>query len=586
MAMADKEKRDTPSSKDGEAWGTLEELLLACAISRHGTESWDFIALEVQKRATSRISACKKNSLSNNFSNSFTPHDCEQRYRALNCRFDVTGGENDIPAVKDDGGKSDGENYVVGEPDLREKLPFMIDELRRLRVEELRREVERHDGSIMSLQSKVKRLEEERERNSLKAEEQADLRTGTDRSDAGANNRGRKQHRSTETDKPISREPSTDESEDRSLNESNSTSHNASQRIESNRKRKPNINENGEPVPVRPALDAKPDKKNSKNVVGRPSQPVRLGNPSELRASVSQTNREAKEIEAPEDAMQGSDVQSSASLSVRKRRGWRRSNGVGSGSNEIEEEKLSPANKRVNVKSQPLIMFLEIVRSHKHGLVFQRRLPSQKTHKYKNLIRQHMDMETVESKLERGLYFDSHPTFYRDLLLIFTNAVLFFRKGSTEHLAARELRKLVTKEIAGRKPYPGSDPQAPEPDTNTKKPPSSSVIVVCRRRRNNIASAKIEEQEAVEGGGLKAEPSTGKDMPMKLKRERSNLRTSSNSAADESHKRRKEGAVNFVKRMNRDSPEELQKKVVVEAPKTRVSGRRSVSTTPKRNPKR
>ena len=62
-----------------------------------------------------------------------------------------------------------------------------------------------------------------------------------------------------------------------------------------------------------------------------------------------------------------------------RRRGWRRSDGVsvGSSGDEVEAKEWSPANKERDGKSQPLIMFLEIVRSHKHGLVFQRRLPSQ-----------------------------------------------------------------------------------------------------------------------------------------------------------------------------------------------------------------
>ncbi|GAB2235924.1 hypothetical protein Droror1_Dr00026369 [Drosera rotundifolia] len=42
----------------------------------------------------------------------------------------------------------------------------MADALRKLRVEELKREVQRRDASIVSLELKVKRLEEEREKTS------------------------------------------------------------------------------------------------------------------------------------------------------------------------------------------------------------------------------------------------------------------------------------------------------------------------------------------------------------------------------------------------------------------------------------
>uniref|UniRef100_A0A453L499 Myb-like domain-containing protein n=1 Tax=Aegilops tauschii subsp. strangulata TaxID=200361 RepID=A0A453L499_AEGTS len=39
---------DVPAG--GEIWGTLEELLLAFAVCRHGTASWDSVATEVQAR--------------------------------------------------------------------------------------------------------------------------------------------------------------------------------------------------------------------------------------------------------------------------------------------------------------------------------------------------------------------------------------------------------------------------------------------------------------------------------------------------------------------------------------------------------
>ena len=98
-----------------------------------------------------------------------------------------------------------------------------------------------------------------------------------------------------------------------------------------------------EPEPVREVGGREPDK----------SGPVREGESGELRESVSESKREVK---------QGSDVQSSA------RRGG--------GEMEAEEE-LSPANKRMGVRSQPLIKLLGIVRSHEHGVAFQRQLPSQ-----------------------------------------------------------------------------------------------------------------------------------------------------------------------------------------------------------------
>jgi hypothetical protein len=95
----------------GEIWGTLEELLLACSVRRHGTASWESVATEVQSR-TNRAAAAR-----------LTPSSCRLRYRLLHRRF--AAGE---------------------EPEAASDA--WVEELRKLRVAELRREVERYDLSI------------------------------------------------------------------------------------------------------------------------------------------------------------------------------------------------------------------------------------------------------------------------------------------------------------------------------------------------------------------------------------------------------------------------------------------------------
>lgn len=96
-------------------WGTLEELLLACAVNRHGAKSWDSVATELQKRASASHHHLRA-------AVAYSPPNCKQRYHDLLRRFSAVDG----------GG---GENALV-------------DELKRLRVAELKREVERHDVSI------------------------------------------------------------------------------------------------------------------------------------------------------------------------------------------------------------------------------------------------------------------------------------------------------------------------------------------------------------------------------------------------------------------------------------------------------
>ena len=92
-------------------WGPLEELLLACAVNRHGTKSWESIAMEVANRTTS--------------TSFLTPDNCKHKFDDLKRRFT---SQNDDESA----------SFVL-----------MVDELKKVRVEELRREVRRHDVSIV-----------------------------------------------------------------------------------------------------------------------------------------------------------------------------------------------------------------------------------------------------------------------------------------------------------------------------------------------------------------------------------------------------------------------------------------------------
>lgn len=110
----------TSAAAGGEIWGTWEELLLACAVRRHGTDSWDSVAMEVQSRCPAAAAS------------RLTPTGCRLRFRLLHRRFAGGGAEKD-------GGDEDPDAAAAEE---------WVEELRKLRVAELRREVERYDLSI------------------------------------------------------------------------------------------------------------------------------------------------------------------------------------------------------------------------------------------------------------------------------------------------------------------------------------------------------------------------------------------------------------------------------------------------------
>ena len=84
---------------------------------------------------------------------------------------------------------------------------------------------------------------------------------------------------------------------------------------------------------------------------------------------------ESKGGEEEEGTKESSDVQSSASLSRRRRRGRRRRGSASAG--EPEAEAVSAVRKAVDAESQPLIAFLETIRSNMDGSVFDRRLENQ-----------------------------------------------------------------------------------------------------------------------------------------------------------------------------------------------------------------
>lgn len=114
----------------------------------------------------------------------------------------------------------------------------------------------------------------------------------------------------------------------------------------------------------------------------------------------------------------------------------------------------------------------------------------QETDAYKNMVRQHLDLETIQTKLEQGSYSSSDLAFYRDLLLLFNNAIVFFPKSSTESFAAYDLRLLVSNEMKKETQKSeftvASQNIVPQPKSELERSNSllkgSAPIVVCRKR--------------------------------------------------------------------------------------------------------
>ncbi|KAH7544814.1 hypothetical protein FEM48_Zijuj01G0026200 [Ziziphus jujuba var. spinosa] len=494
-------------TKQNRTWGTWEELLLACAVKRHGLSDWDSVAMEVQSRT----------SLPHLLT---TAQNCRLKYNDLSRRFTSTD------VVFDHSRPENGSGVAAVTVD---DIPW-LDQLRKLRVDELRQELERYDVSILYL--KVKELEEEREQG-LKDDEGHKSKSDLEDSNQYRSENDKSQNDQKETDKNgdavvvLGGQP---DPENHSVKESNSTGRKSDNDKVGGEEIKSELEQDrsgpgedgpvsraSEPVGKESESDSDSDK-GSSDTVGKnprvvessePSRRSKADESSELRDSAAQSKGETRE---------SGEVQSSASL-TRKRNGKRRRRKeVSDGSSGGEE--ASEAHEEVSARSRPLFGLLQTVRTHQHGSLFERRLQSQETDGYNNMIRKHLDLKAIETKLQKGSYSSCALAFYRDLLILFTNATIFFPKSSLESIAAYELRQLVSKELKKNTRAPGPDP-SPEPSESL--PPTSPShtkletsdlflpknkpnvpIIVCRKR-SSISSkpssssfAQKEEQQSDE----------------------------------------------------------------------------------------
>ncbi|KAL3537296.1 hypothetical protein ACH5RR_000662 [Cinchona calisaya] len=494
-------------------WSTWEELLLAFAVKRHGLRDWDTVATELQNRHRSSFPPSL-----------FTPQICRDKYRLLRRRF--TNHRHTTTTSGGDGGGSEDNEFAQDiqsdddDDDENDGIAFpWLEELRKLRVAELKQEVHRRDLSIRSLQMKVKTMEEEREerlkedRNDdaekpdLDVEEVKEERSENDKND--------------EKDKPeaevVAGKYVSGDDESMSFNESNSTE---------NRRTGLEM----KPEEVKPESELKPvgeedscnDSSDRHEVARKASQEKdESESGDELRDSVD----ESKEI-----TKESSDVQSSESYLTRKRK---RIGEVDGGEGAAV---LSPVTARIKregeegtVKSEPSASgggfgFLDKIRAHEHGSVFESRLESQNTEKYNNTIRRHVDLETVQAHIDDGSYSLYSTKFYVDLLLIFTNAIVFFPKSSPEYLAAEELRELIMNEVKKITFDPSPEPAPvpvpvlvsvplPIPETVSIKPKPKSELersdsllaqhkstapIIVSRKRSSISAKASSSSNAVE----------------------------------------------------------------------------------------
>ncbi|KAK4371711.1 hypothetical protein RND71_007095 [Anisodus tanguticus] len=110
---------------------------------------------------------------------------------------------------------------------------------------------------------------------------------------------------------------------------------------------------------------------------------------------------------------------------------------------DISKKKLL---ENININDHFMII-LDVLRSHKHCCLFESRLHSQGKQHYTQQIRQHMDLQIIQNKLEQDVYSNMEMEFFRDLLLMFNNAIVYYPEETLQHSTALELKAIVVKEM-------------------------------------------------------------------------------------------------------------------------------------------
>ena len=120
------------------------------------------------------------------------------------------------------------------------------------------------------------------------------------------------------------------------------------------------------------------------------------------------------------------------------------------------------------------------------------------------MIRQHIDFEMIRIRLEEGWYSGCKIKFFRDLMLVLNNAIVFFGKKAPESVAATELGLLVRKEMTTQRIattikqdlepneeglVPDSKPEQQPSDTFMRKPKIAVPMNACRKRSSIAARA-------------------------------------------------------------------------------------------------
>uniref|UniRef100_A0A803LPP9 Bromo domain-containing protein n=1 Tax=Chenopodium quinoa TaxID=63459 RepID=A0A803LPP9_CHEQI len=346
-------------------WGTWEELILGGAVLRHGSHNWDAVASELQTRSL--------------YPYFFTPKVCKAKYKVLQeCYSDCSA---------------------------------WFEELRKKRVNELSRELEKSEESIGSLETKLETLKSEKAVCSY--------------ADQGCS--------AAESSEPLVKSGE-NESFGKEVSRDGSSAGSFTQETR----------ENSLPQCQAAATETSVEKRERKPVVLEPS--IRLekfpANKKVTKGNVQPALSPDANVQNPCTSEQGMDE---------------------------------------------FVKILDSIMENEHASVFRRRLDSQKRARYKRIIGQHMDLDTIRSRIANKSI-TSIIELLRDLLLLANNALVFYSKCTREYNYALVFRDLVTKTLHQHYKVTGNKFGAAEtPKTPMHKPPA-------KPRRDRPFNSKILNQ--------------------------------------------------------------------------------------------
>ncbi|WCJ26970.1 bromodomain 4 [Euphorbia peplus] len=356
----------------GGRWGTWEELLLGGAVLRYGTRDWNLVSSELRARTLCPFS--------------FTPQVCKSKYEDLQQRYS--------------GSK------------------VLFEELRKQRMEELKRALEKSDDSIGSLETKLEVLKSKRTKTNYG-------NLGCDLSPTESVLPFQKSDGALETS---SKETSKDGLSAGSFTQENRTNWSPECQVPESA--------SVEDIETKPDILLIP-KQEKVSSIGY------LAETFSIRRRRGKRKRKDCRKEVKEGSVGDSECWGSAdvlSATLCKENSATSSGQTGKCSG--VDDKSGGSNKELpDLKS----MF-DSIAENKCATVFRRRLDSQKRGRYKKMILQHVDFDTLRSRIASNSI-TSVKEMFRDLLLLANNALVFYSKTTREYKSAFLLREIVTKSL-------------------------------------------------------------------------------------------------------------------------------------------